>query len=112
MTEGSELAGRGMELQHLAGRTLDHLSIKSGLLLGFALPWRGQQDGFSISTWRIGTPILLLNIRLFGGLTHNYPLIDTQPLRAVRAADQVQCLVGRDTSFHPICAGSNAPHGY
>jgi hypothetical protein len=101
MPDGNELAGSSMEQQYRVGRTLGHLSIKSYALLRFVVPARSPQSGRLSRTGRSFAPILLAKFQLSSALTHNYPLIDTPPLQAVRATDQVQYLVGRVSSFLP-----------
>ncbi len=86
-----------MEQRYRVGRTLGHLSIKSGALLGFAV----SASGLLGRAGRSCPAILLAKFQLSSALTHNYPLIDTPPLQAVRAADQVQYLVGMVSSFLP-----------
>jgi hypothetical protein len=101
MPDGNELAGSGMEQQYRVGRTLGHLSIKSSALLGVVVSARGPQSSLLRRAGRSCAPILLANPQFSSALTHNYPLIDTQPLQAVRATDQVQYLVGMVSSFLP-----------
>lgn len=101
MPDGNELAGSSMEQQYRVGRTPGHLSIKRSALLGFVVSARGPQSGLLSCAGRGCAPILLAKFQLSSVLTHNYPLIDTQPLQAVRATDQVQYLVGMVSSFLP-----------
>jgi hypothetical protein len=90
-----------MEQQYRVGRTLGHLSIKSSALLGFAVPARGPQSGLLSRAGRSCAAILSAKFQLSSALAHNYPSIDTQPLQAARATDQVQYLVGMVSSFLP-----------
>lgn len=90
-----------MEQQYRVGRTSVHLGTKSSALLGLAVSARGPQSGLLSRAGRSCPAILLAKFPLSSALTHNYPLIDTQPLQAVRATDQVQYLVGMVSSFLP-----------
>jgi hypothetical protein len=97
MPDGNELAGSGMEQRYRVGLMLGHLSIKRSALQGFDVSARISQNTPSVISGCIRTPIL----RPFSGHTHDYVSIDTQPLQAVRATDQVQYLVGMVISFLP-----------
>jgi hypothetical protein len=101
MPDGNELAGSSMEQRYRVGRTLGHLSIKSYALLGFVVSARGPQSGLLGRAGSNCAAILLAKLQLSSALTHNYPLIDTPPLQAAHATDQVQYLVGMVSSFLP-----------